>query len=95
MKIPILLLIFTFLLNASNGKELYKQCASCHGINGDKMAMGSSKKIRGWSVLRLEKVLIGYKNGTYGFCLKNYMQAEVRHLSLDDIKTLSVHINKL
>lgn len=87
--------MFSFLLNASSGKELYEKCASCHGENGDKSAMGSSKKIRGWNAVRLEKVLLGYKNGTYGFCLKNLMLEEVRYLSLEEIKDVSLYISKL
>jgi cytochrome c len=42
------------------------KCASCHGANADKSALGKSAKIAGWSKSKLVSAMNGYKAGTYG-----------------------------
>ena len=63
--IKIGLSLFTVsLLSASPAQNTYVQkCASCHGVNGDMEAMGSSKMIKKMSVEEIEKALISYASG--------------------------------
>lgn len=45
--------------------DLYKaQCASCHGTNAEKKALGKSDVIAGWSEADLMSALQGYKDGS-------------------------------
>lgn len=77
------------------GKSLYGKCASCHGADGSKKALGKSQVIKGWSVEKLTKAIEGYKNGTYGGDMKTAMQAQVKDLNSVDINILSNYISKL
>ncbi len=55
---------------ASKGEEIFKKCAICHGLNGDKKSLNVSEKIAGWSADKVIKTLHGYKDGDinkYGF----------------------------
>lgn len=90
-----LLIIGATSLFASNGEALYKACASCHGANGEKAALGKSQIIKGWDAAKTEASLIGYKNGTYGGVMKGVMKGQVARLSNEDIKALSAHIASL
>jgi cytochrome c553 len=77
------------------GKSLYAKCASCHGEDAGKKALGKSRVIKGWSVERLTKAIEGYKNGTYGGDMKTAMKAQVKDLNSVDINILSNYISKL
>ena len=91
----ILLVIFTLSLYGANGEVLFQKCISCHGEKAELRAMGSSKVIKSWNALKLEKVLIGYRQGTYGFCFKSLMREQVKFLSNDEIRAVSLYISKL
>ncbi len=57
-------LLAVSILSASPAQNAYVQkCASCHGINGDMKAMGTSKAIREMSTEEIEKALIDYTSG--------------------------------
>ena len=77
------------------GAELFSKCASCHGINAEKKALGKSQVIKGWDIAKIENALGGYKNGTYGGSMKGLMKAQVTSLSEKDITLLAKHISKL
>ncbi len=84
--------IFTF----ADTLELYKNCAGCHGENGEKQALNKSKLIGGQETNLTIKELIAYKNGEldqYG--LGNIMKLQVSILSKSDIKKLAEYISKL
>jgi cytochrome c553 len=76
-------------------KSLYAKCASCHGADASKKALGKSKVIKGWSVERLTQAMEGYKNGTYGGEMKTMMKGQVQNLNAVDINILSNYISKL
>ena len=77
------------------GAELFSKCASCHGVNAEKKALGKSQIIKGWDIAKIENALGGYKNGTYGGSMKGLMKAQVTSLSEKDITLLAKHISKL
>jgi cytochrome c553 len=79
----------------ADGKKLFIKCAGCHGMNGEKHALGKSQIIKGWSVEKVETALKGYKDGTYGGASKSFMKAQVANLSDADIKALAEYISQL
>ena len=72
---------------------LYNSCKGCHGVTGEKRALGKSAIIKGWSEDKIYKALSGYKDGTYGSTMKRLMKGKVKNLSSDDIKQLSLYIS--
>lgn len=78
-----------------NGAALYKACAGCHGVSGEKPALGKSQVIQGWSASKVEHALNGYKDGSYGGTMKAIMKGQSTKLSDVDIKEVSEYISKL
>ena len=85
--------LFSSLLYA-DGATAYKKCASCHGNNGEKVALGKSKIIKDMTKAEIVASLKGYKDGTYGGASKNIMLPQVKDLSDNDIKDISELIGK-
>lgn len=69
-------------------------CASCHGANAEKAALGKSQIIKGWEASKVEAALQGYKTDTYGGAMKGVMKGQVARLSDADIKDLALQISK-
>lgn len=82
-------------LFASEGAALYKSCIGCHGVNGEKKALGKSEAITGWKVEKTIAALQGYKDGTYGGVMKGVMKGQVSKLDDAKIKALAEHIATL
>jgi len=80
---------------APDGKKLYMACAACHGAKGEKSALGKSKVIQGWSVVKIEDALKGYKDGSYGGAMKGIMKGQASKLSDDEIAAVAEYISKL
>lgn len=78
--------------SADKGKSLYVRCAGCHGIKGEKKALGKSAIIQGWDEEKTSLVLKGYKNGTYGAAMKAIMISQVKTLSDEDLDNVSAYI---
>ena len=90
------IIITSTVLTFADTLELYKNCAGCHGENGEKQALTKSKLIGGQETNLTIKELIAYKNGEldqYG--LGNIMKLQVVALSESDIKELAEYISKL
>lgn len=85
-------LMLTAALNATDGATLFTKCASCHGVDGGKSALGKSKMINQMSVPEIEAALSGYQNGTYGGTMKALMKGQAASLSETDIKTIAEYI---
>jgi len=77
------------------GKAVYKACASCHGHNAEKPALGKSKIIKGWSVAKIQNALHGYVDGSYGGAMKAIMKGQAARLSEDEVKSVSEYISAL
>ena len=80
---------------SSNGSTIYAACAGCHGTNGEKVALGKSKIIKGWSADKIESALNGYKDGSYGGTMKAIMKGQAVKLSIEDTKAVSQYISTL
>jgi cytochrome c553 len=74
---------------------LFNSCKGCHGMKGEKVAMGKSKIIAKMSSSEIKKALIGYKDGTYGGSMKAVMKGQVIRLSDEDIRSLASYITSL
>ncbi len=81
--------------NELSAEALFKTCASCHGLKGEKEALGKSQVITGWDKDRVIKALNGYKDGSYGGVMKNLMKTHVETKSPEQIEVLADYISKL
>lgn len=80
--------------SADEGTDLFKKCAACHGVQGEKSALGKSKIIKDMSSAQIIMALKGYKDGTYGAASKAIMKGPVMSLTDAQITTLAAHISK-
>jgi cytochrome c553 len=79
---------------ADEGADLYKKCATCHGVHGEKSALGKSKIIKDMGVIGIINALKGYKDGTYGGAMKGMMKTQAAPLSDTQITAIAAHIVK-
>ncbi len=93
MKMLLAILGLSVLLSAADGGVLYQKCAACHGMKGEKAALGKSEVISGWSSAKTLEALKGYKAGTRNTKgMGAIMKGQMATLSDSDMKTLSDHI---
>ena len=78
-----------------DGAVIFKKCASCHGKNAEKKALGKSNIIQGWSKDKIINAVNGYKDGTYGGAMKAVMKGQVSNLSDADVNAVAQYISKL
>ena len=64
MKKIVLSAIFVAATAASLSAASFAACATCHGANGEKAALGKSVIIKGWAEAKTVTALNGYKAGT-------------------------------
>jgi cytochrome c len=96
MKNLLLLLGLSIMLNASEGSELFKKCAACHGLNGEKPALGKSEIISSWKSEKTVAALTEYKAGKRNIKgMGPLMKSQTAALSEKDIKTLGDYIATL
>ncbi len=72
----------------------YDKCATCHGIAGEKAAMGKSKIIKDMSKADFVSALKGYQNGTYGGATKGVMTAQVKGMDEATMNEIAATIIK-
>lgn len=78
----------------TDGASLFgQQCASCHGVKGEKSALGKSQIIANLTQGQITQALKGYQAGTYGKEMKAIMQGKAKGLNDDQIKVLSDYIS--
>lgn len=96
MKTLLAILGLSAILGAAEGAALYQKCASCHGANGEKAALGKSEVIAGWSSEKTLEALKGYKDGTRNTKgMGALMKGQTAALSEGDMQALSAYIAKL
>ncbi len=79
-----------------NGHAIFaRQCASCHGQNGEKSALNKSKVIQSWETKKTVMALKGYQDGTYGSSMKGIMKAQVNGFSDAQIDVVAEYISTL
>jgi len=99
MKTSVLLLVAllgfgTVVSAAEDGAALYKKCASCHGQQGEKPALGKSKIIKDMTKDQITAALKGYKDGSYGGASKALMKGQASSLDDAKISAIAAHIGK-
>ena len=93
MKTLIAILGLTAMLSAADGSALYQKCAACHGLKGEKAALGKSEVIAGWNSTKTLDALKGYKAGTRNTKgMGALMKGQTAALSDADMKALADHI---
>ncbi len=80
---------------AVTGKEIYTFCVSCHGAQGEKLALGVGAVLAGQSKDELIMKMKGYKDGSYGGAKKGKMVPKAVMLTDGQIKTVSAYIAKM
>lgn len=97
VKIGFSLLAVSF-LSASPIKTIYVQkCASCHGMNGDLKAMGTSKAIKDMPVKAIEKEMLDIASGekkSMSF-VKSIKEGFIKKYSKKELHELATYINGL
>ena len=69
-------------------------CASCHGANFEKHALGKSKVVSEMTHAEIATALKGYKDGSYGGPMKGVMKGQVGRYSDADLDAYSLTIGK-
>lgn len=95
-------IMFSFAMSApyaaqanEDGAALYKKsCAGCHGANGERK-VGGSEALHGKSSAEIEKMLLGYKDGSFGGKQKGTMQNVMKKLSDEQTKAVSDFVGTL
>ena len=82
--------------DSAKGKELFNKCASCHGSDGKRKALGKSAPIAGMSKDELVKTLKEYQAGSLNkYGMGGLMKGQVAGLSEADIEALAAYISSL
>ena len=88
LSVSVCLFSFNVGFAAEDGASLYKtHCQSCHGADGSKGPGNAG--IKGRSSADMLKVLVGYKDGSYGGARKQVMVDIVKPLSDEQLKIIS------
>lgn len=77
----------------TGGKELYRSCAGCHGQNGQSMALGVSKPLKGQTAKQILEKLNGYAGGSYGGSQKSVMLGIAKRMKEEDRAKVSEYIS--
>jgi cytochrome c553 len=83
-----------FLSHGLLAEPLYQKCVTCHGAQGEKVALGKSKIIKDMSKEDFIASMKGYQDGTYGGPMKAVMLGQVKGLSEADIVKIADYIVK-
>ena len=76
-------------------KALYASCTGCHGVNGEKKALGKSAVIQGWDAQKTIDALNGYKDGSYGGAMKGMMKGQAAKMNEAETKAIANYISNL
>jgi cytochrome c-type protein NapB len=71
------------------------KCASCHGTDAAKSALGKSKIVSTMSQKDIADALKGYKAGTYGASMKALMSGQVSKFNNTELEALAKYIATL
>jgi len=92
MKKIVLSAIFVAATAASLSATSIAACATCHGANFEKAALGKSQIVKGWDEAKITAALKGYQDGSYGAAMKGVMKGQVAKLTDADIADISKQI---
>jgi cytochrome c len=71
-----------------------KACASCHGADWAKAALGKSKIVSDMTHAEIATALKGYKDGSYGAAMKGLMKGQVAKYSDAELEAFAQTIGK-
>lgn len=74
---------------------MFEGCMGCHGMSGEKKALGQSKVIKNMSKTDIVNALKGYQNKTYGGGLKGLMYGQVKDLTNEDIEDIANYLGSI
>lgn len=77
----------------TGGEKLYRSCAGCHGQNGETMALGVGKPLKGQTANQLLEKLNGYADGSYGGSKKSVMVGIAKRMGEEDRVKVSEYIS--
>jgi len=92
MKKIVLSAMFAAMTAASLSAASTAACATCHGANFEKAALGKSQIVKGWDEAKVTAALKGYQDGSYGAAMKGVMKGQVAKLTDADIADLAKQI---
>lgn len=96
MKTLLAILGLTVMLSAADGSTLYQKCSACHGLKGEKQALGKSQVIAGWKADKTLEALKGYKVGTRNTKgMGALMKGQLASMNDADMKALADYIATL
>ena len=72
----------------------YAKCAGCHGMNGEKVALGKSKVIKDMTKADFVTALKGYQDGSYGGPMKGLMKGQVKGMDEATMQAIADKIIK-
>ena len=81
--------------NTQDAEKTFRKCAGCHGVKGERKALGRSKVIADMSEKDLKDAMHGYKDGSYGGPMKGLMKGQVASMSDAEIDKLAEYIATL
>jgi cytochrome c-type protein NapB len=93
-KIVIATIATLALATAASAAVNAKACASCHGADFSKKALGKSKIVKDLTHAEIATALKGYKAGTYGGPMKGLMKGQVAKYSDADLEAFAHTIGK-
>lgn len=93
-KLVITAIVVACSISFLSATELYTKCITCHGANGEKVALGKSKIIKDMTKEDFTAAMKGYQDGSYGGTMKAIMKPQAAGLSEADIQTIADFIIK-
>jgi cytochrome c-type protein NapB len=88
--VAVLTVVSALSADAVNGKA----CASCHGADWTKPALGKSKNVAEMTHADIATALKGYKDGSYGGAQKGLMKGQVAKHSDAELEAFAQTIGK-
>ena len=82
------------LVTAASAAVNGKKCATCHGPNFEKHAMGKSKIVKDLTHAEIATALKGYKAGTFSEPTKRIMKGQVGRYSDAELEAFAQTIGK-
>lgn len=85
--------------SANEGKDIYKKCVACHGVNGEGNTALNTPKIAGQQSWYLEKQLNAFKAGHRGGNSKDVLGQQMKPisqaLSSNEVVTVSKYMSEM
>jgi cytochrome c553 len=76
-------------------KVFSTKCASCHGNDAKKSALGKSKIVANMTEPEIISALKGYKDGSYGGAMKTLMKGQISNFSEKELESLAKYMATL